>query len=114
MKRLLLMSIAPAFTAFAQPPEPYRLEVLSRTTDFATLRAPQCRMDAWISVTQTTGVIEHGEVGAYVLVTGYPSLPDLNGLYRITRFSFRRDQNRAHIDSSFDAICIVTPNPLPR
>lgn len=109
----VLAGVCVAGFAHAQAPQTFEVSVIDRTTDPATLRVPQCLVGAVLRFGQPSGVIDRGEVGAFVTVTGHPERA-YNGLYKITRYTFRRDRDRAVVDTAFEAVCIVTPNPALR
>ena len=86
----------------------FKLEVVDRQTDLSQTPLPQCKLPRFLEAKQVIGVVDRGERGAYVVVTGSPD-PAFDGLYRITAFRFERDRDRAVINTTFRADCIVTP-----
>ena len=84
------------------------VEILDRTTDLSTVIAPQCLVGTVIEFRQAAGVVNRAEVGAYLVVRGGPNTWT-QGVYRVTEYSFRRDRDRAVIDTRISAVCIQNP-----
>ena len=93
--------------ASAQAPSPSSptVEILDRSTDLSTVIAPQCLVGTVIEFRQAAGVVNRAEVGAYLVVRGGPNTWT-QGVYRVHELSFRRDRDRAVIDTRIVATCI--------